>query len=310
MCLRDDLSFQQAAGGLMVDIMGGHSLSSAMARQPHNFSSSCCSLVEAGEMSGGIHRTLERLGKAQEKCLALLRKLQGALIYPTVLAIACGLMVILILYFVFPMVIEVTAQNGAELPVLSKILIKLSSPTLLVSGVSVALLLANALFLILRHPVYSPAFRRFLETWTLPGRMFAQYQVSEALREIADMLEVGIDLCKALSLASQISQKSILVSTSLESIRRMVSEGEQLSDAVSTYSIYPRYVSSLIASAEEGGVLPASIILAAEMLEDELDSRITLVSNLIEPMLMGTAGIAVGIVILGSFLPIYNLIAF
>ena len=304
-----DPNFETVSEKLVFEIMAGFTLSGAMARQPRSFSPYCCATVQAGEVSGQLVACLERLATSLEKRLAMMRRIKGALVYPCVLAVACFGMILVVLYLVFPMVIKVTAQTGVEPPALTRLLISVSSPNVLFTAMGVGFLLVNAVVLILRDEERSKSLRVAFEISTPPGAMLARTQVAEALQQLALMLDTGIDLGKALSVAALVTGRSVLVSSALTSIRASIIDGNEFSTAMDAHPVFPRFVASMVTVAEEGGSLSKSLTQAAEMIEEDLDHRIDILSSLVEPMLMGVAGFCVGTVLLGAFLPLYNLIA-
>jgi type IV pilus assembly protein PilC len=302
-------TFEIVADRLLLEIMAGFTLSGAMSRQPRSFSSYCCAAVQSGEVSGQLVACLERLAESLEKRVAIVRKLKSALVYPCVLTVACFAMILIVLYLVFPMVVKVTAQSGVEPPALTKLLVSVSSPNTLFAIMGVVFLIGNGVVLILRDEQRSESFRRFLEMATPPGRMLARTQVSEACRQLALMLDTGLDLSKALSVAARVAVKSVLVTSALKSVRTEVIEGSELSTALGLFPVFPGFCSSLVAVAEEGGTLGKSLTQAADMIDDDIDNRLEILSSLVEPLLMGVAGVCVGTVLLGAFLPLYNLVA-
>lgn len=304
-----DPRFETVSEKLVFEIMAGFTLSGAMARQPKSFSPYCCATVQAGEVSGQLVACLERLAVSLEKKLAMVRRIKGALIYPSVLAVACFGMILVVLYLVFPMVIKVTAQTGVEPPALTRLLMSVSSPNILFAAMGVVFLLVNAVVLILRDEERSKALRLAFEISTPPGAMLARTQVSEALQQLALMLDTGIDLGKALSVAASVTGKSVLVSSALKSIRAEIIDGREFSAALEQFPVFPRFVGSMVRVAEEGGSLSKSMLQTADMIDEDLDHRIDILSSLVEPVLMGVAGVCVGTVLLGAFLPLYNLIA-
>jgi len=302
-------TFERVANRLLFDIMAGFTLSGAMARQPRSFSRYWCAAVQASEVSGRLVACLERLAETMGKRLALWRRLKGSLVYPCVLALACFLMVLLVLYLVFPMVVKVTAQTGVEPPALTGLLIKLSSPNILFAVAGLGFLLINAMVLILRDEGRASGLRRLVEMGTPPGHLLTRSQVSDALRQLALLIDAGIDLGRALLVAAQVAERSVLVSEAVGSIRGAVMQGSELSAAFDQYAVFPSLVGSLARVGEEGGTLARSLTQAADLIEQRLEQQVEVLSSLVEPTLMGLAGICVGIVLLGAFMPLYNLTA-
>lgn len=290
-------------------IFKGMSLSAALAAIPESFPMSYCRIVHSGEVGGQLIDCLERLGSTLEQQERLTRLLRSALIYPGMLLASSGAMIMAVLYFVFPMLIKVTADAGVEPPALTTFLIKLSSPYMLAGIVVGFSVVFSAIFFLQRHPRFGPHLHHFWESYTPPGRFAARTQVVLSIRQLALLLDSGVDLVRGLDLAGKVGEKSLLVRVAFKDLGRLVAEGESLSEGILRHDVFPRYLSAMVAVSEEAGGTAAILYRSSDILEEELQSKIKTLSAALEPILMGLVGMVVGTVILGAFLPVYNLVA-
>lgn len=137
----------------------------------------------------------------------------------------------------------------------------------------------------------------------------ARTQAIMCIRQLALMLDSGVDLVRGLGLIAKVGQQSLLVQVAFKDISRMVSEGEKLSEGFARHPVFPRSLSAMVAVSEEAGGTSEILYRLGDILEEELQTKIKAISAALEPILMGAVGVVVGTVILGAFLPVYNLVA-
>ncbi len=285
----------------------GHSFSKSLARLPDSFPSEYYRVVEVGEATGTIDSCLRRLAATLERQNRTMRALKSALVYPTFLLISCAAMVFVILFFVFPMIVKVTADAGVEPPALTRALLFLTSPKMLLL-LCLAAIPALGLLAASRHPVAGPHIRRFYEEYTPMGEFHAQTRVLISIRQLALMIECGIPLLKALNYAYLVGQESILVKEAYDQICREVRVGALLGESFSRQAVFPAFLSGMLAVSDELGDTHRSLYRVADLIESNLNDKVGMVTAVLEPILMGCMGVVIGTTMVAAFLPIYNLI--
>ncbi len=278
-----------------------------MARLPESFPSSYYRVVEVGEATGTITSCLHRLATTLEQQNRTTRALKSALVYPTFLLFSCAAMVFVILFFVFPMIIKVTADAGVEPPALTRTLIFLTSPKMLIL-LFLATIPAAGLVAASRHPVAGPHIRRLYEEYTPLGQYHAQTMVLISIRQLGLMIECGIPLLKALNYAYLVGQESILVKEAYDQICREVRVGALLGECFSRQPVFPAFLSGMLSVSDELGDTHRSLYRVADLIESNLSDRVGMVTAVLEPVLMGVMGVVIGTTMVAAFLPIYNLV--
>ncbi len=292
---------------LSASLRVGHSFSKSMARLPESFPPEYYRVVEIGEATGRLDSCLQRLAATLERQNRTMRALKSALVYPAFLLLSCAAMVFVILFFVFPMIVKVTADAGVEPPALTRALIFLTSPKMLLL-LLLSALPAVGLLVASRHPVAGPHIQRLYEEYTPLGEFHAQTRVLISIRQLALMLECGIPLLKALNYAYLVGQESILVKEAYDRICREVRVGALLGECFSRQPVFPAFLSGMLSVSDELGDTHRSLYRVADLLESNLNDRVTTVTAVLEPVLMAVMGVVIGTTMVAAFLPIYNLI--
>lgn len=304
----DELQPREAAARLASDVSQGMMLSRAMARQPESFPPSYYRVVEVGEATGQMAEVLGRLALTLNQQNRTRHLLRGALTYPLFLLGACGVMVTVMLYFVFPMVVKVTQDAGVQPPFLTRTLIYVTGWDKLVFLVVSSLLVGGGLAALLRQPRFGPPLRRFAEAWTPPGRFFAQTRVLASVRQLAVMMECGVDMLRALNGSFHVGEDSVLVREAFEDIVKRVRAGEMLSECFARHPVFPGTLAGMVSVSDSVGDTHRMLHRTADLIEENLNHQINTVTAAMEPILMGVMGVVVGTLLLAAFLPIYNLI--
>jgi type IV pilus assembly protein PilC len=291
------------------DIESGMRFSQAMSRQPETFPSSYRRVVETGEQTGRLGDTLARLAVTLDRQTQTTRRIKGALVYPACLLASSLLLVAGMLYFVFPMLIHVTEDAGVEPPALTRLLIVLASKKMavcLLLGLAVGAVLLKQLW---NHPRWGPPWQRFVEENTPPGRFLTRARLLACIRQLAMMLESGVDLLRSIQYSGNVGEASLLLSEAFEDVYQRVKFGESMTQCMSRHEVFPRALTGMVSVAEEVGDAHVSLYRFCDMFEDNLNNQLDSATALIEPVLMASMGLVIGLILVAAFLPIYNLVS-
>lgn len=295
---------QRAARLLLKDVEAGMRFSVALSRQPDNFSSGYVKVVQTAEETGKLVECVERLAQTLDRQNMTVRRLTSALVYPCFLLVSSVAMVTAMVYLVFPMIVRVTADAGVRPPALTRALIAVSHPWVLVL-VLCALVAGSVLaWLVLRRPFL----RRLGEEFFPPWRFYVRLQVLRSTRQLALMLESGVDLLRSLVHGAQVGDGSLLVREAYADILRRTRAGEELGRCFAEHSVFPRSLPGMMSVSAETGTVAPMLHRFCDMLEDSLNSQIDAATALLEPMMLAFMGIVIGLILIAAFLPIYQLI--
>ena len=290
------------------EVLGGASLSRAMARYPAVFSELYRTLVAAGEESGKLGGVLERLADYIESRNALHRRVSLAFIYPALVTTVAVLVVTGLLTYVVPQVVAVFENSHQTLPLLTRMLIGLSA-LLRGFGLYFLALLIGAAFLF-RQALRGEAFRRrwhlFLLRLPLIGRLTRTVNTARLTSTLAILSGSGVPLLAALSAAAGVVG-NLPMRAAVDEIYKRVREGGSMSRAIAATGMFPPVMTHLVASGEKSGRLPEMLDRIASQQTQELDTRVLSMTALLEPLLILVMGGVVLLIVLAILMPIFEM---
>lgn len=289
-------------------VLEGHSLAEGLAEFPNVFSDLYRATVAAGEQSGHLDLVLERLAEYTENRQMIQQKTLLALFYPTLLSLVAFLIVVGLLVYVVPQVVQVFNNLNQTLPLLTRILIIISD-LLRQWGIWLFFLLI-LLGVALRYLFsFEPALmwlHRLLLYLPLISRLERGANVARFTRTLSILTESGVPLLEALQITAQVVANRVLrqvVITATDKVR----EGSSLHDALKKSGLFPAMTVYLIASGEASGNLEQMLERAAIMQERELEALISVLLNLFEPLLILIMGAIVLTIVMAILMPIFEL---
>ena len=299
---------QRVLAGVRGEVLGGASLSRAMARYPAVFSELYCTLVASGEDSGKLGAVLERLADYIEARNTLRRRVSLAFIYPALVTGVSVLVVTGLLTYVVPQVVAVFENSHQTLPLLTRALIGLSA-LLRGYGLYFLAVLAAALFLF-RQALKGEDFRRrwhhTLLRLPLIGRLTRTVNTARLTSTLAILSGSGVPLLSALQAAAGVVS-NLPMRSAVDEIYKRVREGGSMSRAIAATGLFPPVMAHLVASGEKSGRLPEMLERIASQQTQELDTRVLSLTALLEPLLILAMGGVVLLIVLAILMPIFEM---
>ena len=289
-------------------VMEGHTLADSLGEFPRAFPRLYRSTVAAGEHAGHLDLVLNRLADYTEARQESRQKIQLAAIYPIILSVVAIAIVVFLLTYVVPDIIEVFVRQGQELPGLTKAMLMVSN-FLAAWGLYLLVLLVAGL-LAFRFALTKPAFRlkfhkRLLHLPMLKG-MVRGVSTARYASTLSILTTSGVPLVEAMRIAGEVLSNDYL-RQALKGAARKVSEGGSLHRALDQTGYFPPMMLHMIASGEASGELDSMLERTARMQENTLQSQIAAIVGLFEPMMLLFMGVVVLIIVLAIMLPILNM---
>ncbi|MDD5085362.1 MAG: type II secretion system F family protein [Candidatus Omnitrophica bacterium] len=304
----DNAKFQSIIYSMKHDVEGGKSFSEALMRYKNVFSSLYINMVRAGEQSGELDEILNRLATYLEKSNALRKKVQSAMIYPVVVSLFALIITVGMLTFVIPKFAEIFSGLGAKLPAPTQVLINISNVLrqqfIAVVIVLVIIIVCVRVFLSTKGGRYS--FDKGILRLPVFGTLLLKVAISKFARTFATLTRSGVPVLSALDIVGKTSGNTY-IERLVEGVRESVKEGESLSGPLAKEKIFPPMVVRMIAVGEETGELEAMLSKIAEFYDDQVDTAISGLTSLIEPLVIAFLGIVIGGIVICMFLPIFSL---
>lgn len=302
-------NFQAIISKVINDVEAGSALSDAMARHPKVFDTVYVSLIAAGETSGTLDKSLERLANQQEKDAEIISKVRGAMVYPLIVIFVMIAVVTFMLVTVLPQVENLySSLPGAQLPVFTRILLAVSS-FIRHFWWLILILLGVAVFLTTRWARTGPGKevvdKLKMKTWPI-GPLFMKLYMARFARTASTLVSSGVPMLTMMSTTSN-AINNVHVARSINEAAEKVKGGKALSDALAGDPNFLDLVPNMIKIGEQSGSLQDMLGKVADYYEKEVDNQIKSISTLIEPILMIAIGIVALIIVAAVLLPIYGL---
>ncbi len=296
-------------GKIINDVEAGSSLADAMAEHPKVFNEVYTSLIAAGEASGTLDVSLERLADQQEKDAEIVARLRGAMLYPMIVIFVLIGVVVFLMTSVLPQVESLYAGlPNIKLPAVTQFLLSISH-FLIKTWWIIFLLFIGGGFLLLRW-IRTPQGRQFydrvkLNGWAV-GPLFKKLYMARFARVAGTLIASGVPLIQVLVTSSK-SIGNVYIERSILRAAEEVKGGKSLSDSLAGDKHFLELVPNMIRTGEQSGSLDDMLAKLADYYEKEVDNQIKSISTIIEPVLMVTVGIVALIIVAAVLLPIYSL---
>ena len=297
---------------LKQEVMEGRGLSDAMAKQPVIFSELYVNMVRAGESSGALVDVLRRLADYFNQFAEVQAKFKSAMIYP-MLVVCVGLCIVgFFMFFMLPKFMEMFTGFNMQLPLPTRILMKVSNSVTNVWfwAVSIPTILV-AVVVFVRYKATEAGKHKLDELrMKLPifGKVIKLNLFGQFARILATLLKNGVPVLNALKITEQIIPNRI-IKEAIAKTREAVTDGKTLAQPLAHSKVFPQLMVDLVKIGEETGDVPGALANLAQTYESELQIGLRVMMNLIEPVLIICMAVGVGFLLLSILLPMFNLIS-
>lgn len=300
---------QSIVQDVSASVEGGRSLSDSFAKHPKVFDEVFISLMSAGELSGTLDKSLQRIAAQQEKDAATASKIKGALMYPLiVLFVIFGVMAFM-LFTVVPQVEKLYEDLGKALPLLTQVMVNTASFSASFWWVILIVLGAGGYFLVQYMKTESGI--KFKDTFKVKvplfGKMFTKLYMARFARTSQTLLSTGVSMLDTLTITSRAVNNTV-IQGAIERAAEKVQGGKALSLSLEPEDSIEPLVPQMIKIGEQSGRIDEMMGKVAQVYEDELDEQIRTISTAIEPVLMVVLAVVAGGMVGAILFPIYSLV--
>jgi general secretion pathway protein F len=294
--------------GVKIEVTAGQSLASALGVYGNSFPEFYRALVHGGEQSGALPTVLQHLSEYLDARQALRQKTSLALLYPLLVTVVAMVVVLGLLVYVVPQVVQVFEQSRQRLPLLTRMLIG-SSDVLRSSWPWLLALLAGGVFAV-RALLARSGPRRRWNAWLLRlpwlGPLVRGVNTSRFASTLAILVRGGVPLLPALESGARVMDNIVMRDATVRAIER-VREGASLARALGEAKVFPPLLVHLVASGEASGRLEHMLERAAQLETRALERRLAVFLTLIEPVMILLMGGVVLLIVLAILLPIMEI---
>ncbi|BBB93323.1 MAG TPA: type II secretion system F family protein [Methylomusa anaerophila] len=300
---------RQAIRDIYRSVQAGDSLSKAMQAQGNVFPKIVINMTEAGETGGVLDDVMARLATHFEKENKLNERLKSAMVYPTVLMAMAMVSLLFMLTFVIPTFTILYKIVNVDLPLPTRFLLSASDIMLNYGMLILLVLLAvgTSIGLALKKERYRLVLDLVVFQIPVFGILWRKAAIARFSRTLSTLVRGGIPIVTALEVVMKTSGNLSIVQA-LTKVQKDLREGVGIASSLQKSSVFPPMVVQMVAVGEETGELDAMLEKLADFFESDVDDMVTRFSSLLEPVLIGTVGIVIGLIVVSVILPIFDVI--
>ena len=289
-------------------VRSGTALSDAFAAQGELFPRIYTASLLAGERSGNLDAVLRRYVEYTKIIATVKRKTISALVYPAILVtLALGIVAIIVLFAV-PAFTDFYAGFGAQLPFITRVIIRISelirSQWILILAVLIGTIFVFVTWI--RQPGQKARFDHLVLTLPVIGSIASKFSTSQMSRTLATLLGGGLPLVNALDIAAK-SVGNQYMAAQLEVVSARVREGESFAAALEARGVFPEVAVKMAEVGESTGALQDMLNTVADFYDEEIATNMDRFVTLVEPTLLVVMGIVIAGLLLALYMPLFQL---
>ncbi|HOJ86194.1 MAG TPA: type II secretion system F family protein [Elusimicrobiales bacterium] len=304
----ENKNFAQVIATIKKDIEGGLSISDAMAKHPKVFSELYVSMIRAGELGGILDTILDRLSSYLESAAALRDKVKSALMYPMIVGGIAVVITVFLIIFVIPIFKNIFQGFGAELPLITRIVIG-ASDFMKYNIIYILLALGGGFYGVKRYIKTEKGRMKFDSIiLKLPvfGIILKKVAIAKFSRTLGTLIKSGVPILQGLETVAKTSGNKVIEEIILGSMKS-IREGGKISEPLKKNDVFPSMVVQMIAVGEETGSLDNMLFKIADFYDQEVDSAVKGLTSMIEPLVMVFMGTVIGFIVIAMFIPMFQM---
>jgi len=290
------------------DLKSGQALSVAAAKHKRIFSSMFVNMIKAGEASGSMEETLDRLAVQYEKQHRTKQKIQSALAYPMAVAIVAVVVVIFLLVSVVPTFVSMFEGFGAQLPAIT--LFVLNSSIFMQEYWYIVILFFVAVFSTFYGLRKNKQTKYYLDVVALRmpifGSMIQKAVLARMTRTLSSLFSSSVPILQSLLIVEKIVENEVVAKVIANS-RVSLENGLSLTEPMKKHWAFPPLVTQMIAIGEETGSLDEMLGKVADFYEEEVENSTDRLKSLIEPLMIVLLAGIVGTIVIAIIVPMFDI---
>jgi type IV pilus assembly protein PilC len=307
---QENVFFMNVLNGVRATVEGGSTLANAMRAYPKVFDDLTTNMIEAGETGGILDLILQRLAAYVEKAVKLKAAIKSAMVYPTSVIGIAIIVVAALLKFVVPIFANLFTGLGVDLPLPTRIVMGLSDFVGRFWWVFIAgsVLLVFAIKQIRKDKKGRYLIDKLMLNMPILGMLLRKIAVARFTRTLGTLITSGVPIIEGLTITARTSGNAVL-EESLLKVRKAIEEGRTIVDPLKESGVFPNMVTQMIGVGEATGAMDNMLQKIADFYEDEVDAATKDLLTLLEPLMIGFLGIAVGGIVISLYMPLFSMIA-
>lgn len=291
------------------DVRSGMSFSDAAAKNPKVFPTLFVNMIKAGEATGNLDESLERLAFSFEKQFNLKKKVQSTMAYPVVLLFLTIVVSVFLMLTIVPQFVSMFEDMGAELPMLTKVVMGLSES--LQSSWYIYLILFLIVVIVFNYlykinEQFNYSIHLLLLKVPVFGKLLQKSAIARMTRTLSSLFSSSVPILQALTIVEKVIGNPVVAKVVIES-RTSLEQGGTLSAPLSKSWIFPPLVTQMTSIGESTGSLDYMLEKIADFYEDDVDRTVDTLKSLIEPLMIVFLAAIVGTIVMAILIPMFSM---
>lgn len=304
----DNLNLQQILKRVLERMQQGQTFSESLSGYPKVFNELVIAMVMAGETGGALPATLKRLAEYFDERDKLKKKITAAMAYPIFTFSLIIAIVVFIMTFIIPRFEKMFDQFGSELPGFTKGFMAFYDfiKCNILYIIAACVLTGVVLTLVSKTRKGHSTFCRFFLSMPLFGKVMSLGFIAMFCRTMSTLIGAGVSVLEVFDILSDMTKNDIIKSAILRTRERIV-EGANLSASLASSGFFPNLVVKMMQVGEESGSLSKVLDRTADYYERKVDTAVSAMISLLEPIMIVTVGSIVLVIVLALYLPIFTM---
>ncbi|UUV25633.1 MULTISPECIES: type II secretion system F family protein [Lysinibacillus] len=291
------------------DIRNGMAFSDAAGKHPKVFPLLFVNMMRAGEATGNVDDTLDRLASTLEKQYNIKKKIQSAMTYPAILSLLTLVVGMFLMVFIVPTFMDAFKEMNLEMPLITVIVVGISDWLiqfwyLLILGLLV--LVVGLHYFYKNNKEFHYAVNVFLLRMPIFGQLLQKDIIARMTRTLSTLFSSSVPILQALTIVEKVGGNPVMGKVVLEA-RDNLEKGGTLSEPLEKSWLFPPLVTQMTSIGEKTGSLDYMLEKIADFYEEEVNRAVDTIKSLIEPLMIVVLALVVGVIVAAIFLPMFQL---
>ncbi len=304
----ENLELRRILHHISEKVKKGEPVSECVAEFPKVFNKLCCAMVLAGETSGNLAGAIAKLATYFDNRDKLAKKVKGAMVYPIFVLVFIIIIVIFIMAFIVPRFKKIFDQIGGTLPAFTRGFMGFYD----VLRYNLHYLIGLVIFVAVVGSIFGKTkrghylFSKLILAMPLFGKIVSQAFVATFCKTTATLLAAGVSVLDAFTILTGMTDNDIIKSAVVQTRENIVG-GSSISSSLAESGFFPNMVVKMVQVGEESGSMPEVLDKTSEHYERKVDSTVSTLLSLLEPVMIISVGAVVSVVVIALYLPIFTM---
>ncbi|MCX6809939.1 MAG: type II secretion system F family protein [Candidatus Berkelbacteria bacterium] len=286
----------------------GEKFSSALSNYPNVFDAVFIASISSAEISGKFDEVLKELSDRQENEYKLESSIKGAIAYPLFIVFAMAIAAVILLVVVVPKIESVFTESGTTLPLATRIL--MGTAGFVINYWYLLIIIVVGIIAWVRYYLKTDSGKMVASKFVIHTPIVKEFYVNVFMARFTKtfgmLVKSGVPIIQAVQLSGEVLD-NIVYENILKNVSHQLERGVPMSAPLAAATEFPPIVSQMIAVGEQTGKLDEVMASLSDFFEEESSRNVTMITSLLEPILLILVGGGVGTIVFAIIVPLYQI---